>query len=81
MRRVSFSLTAHRIACSRWLGRLLFGRPEMVCARADWHRWPVRHALNALFLDRWHCAAAADWEARQEREETMLEEWRRCGWL
>lgn len=74
-------LTARRIACSRWLGRLLFGRPEMVCALADWHRHPARHVLNLLFLDRHHCAGAADWEARDGREETMLEEWRRGGWL
>ena len=70
-----------RIAISRALSRHFLGRPEMLCAISSWHAHPSRHLLNALFLDRGHCASAADYEARQEREATLLDEWREAGWL
>lgn len=54
-----------RVRFSRWLSSVLFGRSEMLCALADLHQWPIRHALNLMFLDRHHCAAAAEWEVAQ----------------
>lgn len=69
-----------RVALSRRLGRLLFGEDRMVCAIADNRQWSARHALNALFLDRGHCAAAADWEALQApRYRDPVDRLRRSG--
>jgi hypothetical protein len=52
-----------RIRFSRWLGRMLFGRDEMLSSLADQRQWRLRLAINALFLDSQHCSRAADWEA------------------
>lgn len=75
-----------RIAASRRLCWWILGRREMLCAWAAWHRWPVRHALNALFLDPRHCDTAADWEAFIRRDGGVpvhrgVEEMRRAGLL
>lgn len=73
-----------RIRASRKLGLWIHGKPIMLCAIAEWHQWRARHFLNAIFLDRRHCAASADWEARQaelEADGDPLADYRREGWL
>ena len=72
-----------RVRLSRAISRRLFRAEHMLCALADWHRWPIRRALNLAFLwrERDHCASCADWEARQGREGDLLDEWRAEGWL
>lgn len=76
----------HRIAASRALARWWLGRREMLCAWAHWYRHWTEPVLDAVFLvilwQRRHCAAAADWEARQARKpEGFLDVARREGWL
>lgn len=80
-RRLRRAIRHWRIAASRWLSRRFLRRQEMVCAWADWLRWPARRALNALFLDPRHCEAAADWEAREGQPLDLIDDWRREGWL
>jgi hypothetical protein len=53
----------------------------MICAEASWRGHWSRHLLNAAFLDRGHCKAAADYEARHGREPDEMEDFRRQGWL
>jgi hypothetical protein len=77
MRRV----TLYRIAISRSLSRVILGSGHMLCAEAAWRMHWSRHLLDAMFLDRGHCIAAADWEARLGREPGLVDEWRRWGWL
>lgn len=67
-----------RVRLSRWLGRVIFGQDAMVSTIADQRQWRLRHAINALFWDRQHCARANDWECRQRPEaDPLAEEWLR----
>jgi hypothetical protein len=66
---------------SRAISRTFLGRDEMLCAIAEWRRWRVRVALNALFLDRQHCSNMARWEARQGRDLDFVDLARRDGLL
>jgi hypothetical protein len=67
-----------RIRFSRLLGRLLFGRDEMLSSLADQRQWRIRHGINALFLDRQHCARASEWEAGLTPEaDPLAAEWLR----
>ena len=73
----------NRVAISRAISRRLLGLDVMLCAVADQRRLWIRHPLNYLFRwrDRDHCAASADYEARQEREPDPTDYWRSNGWL
>lgn len=70
-----------RIAVSRRLSRFLIGREIMLCAVADERQHWSRHLLDALFLDVGHCAAAADWEAVDQRRKLETELSSTDGWL
>jgi hypothetical protein len=74
-------VTRHRIAFSRSISRVLIGREIMLCAVADERQHWSRHLLNALFLDHGHCAAAADWEAADQRRRLETEVSYFEGWL
>lgn len=74
-----------RVRLSRALSRRVLRSEAMICAEASWHaHWSVPW-IDAVFWlirrERGHCAASARWEARQERETTLLDEWRGEGWL
>ena len=58
-----------RVRVSRAISRVVLGRQGMFCAWESWFRWPIRHVLNALFLDARHCDAMADWEASTAPDE------------
>jgi hypothetical protein len=72
-----------RVRASRWLARWLFNADTTLCAHAELRRWRIRRAINLLFWlrERGHCDTIARWEARQEREPSLLDEWRSGGFL
>ena len=57
----------------------------MICAELAWRAHPAVPMIDAAFWlirrERHHCLSCALWEARQGRDETLVEEWRRGGWL